>query len=156
MNSSLSSSAGSSYRWALDQLRLKLAARRYSPSTQRTYYHYFRSFLVYVYPLPLHHVGNDQVYQYHTEMIQRKNISRSTQNQSINAIKFYLEHVLGQDRQFFQLERPKKKQTLPEVLSLEQIQKLFRVTQNLKHKSILVTIYFRRFAGWRTHSTQNL
>ena len=135
------SSVDTGYRWALDQLSLKLAAMRYSESTQRAYYQSFRSFLGFVYPLPLHQVCKDQIYLYHTDLIRKKNISRSTQNQNINAIKFYLEHVLGQDRQLFQLERPKKVQKLPEVLSIEQVQALFKVTTNLKHKSMLVTIY---------------
>lgn len=141
MNAKVVTSSEAAYRWALDQLCLKLAARRYSASTQRTYFQFFRAFLAYVYPLPLHQVGKEQIYRYHMELIRKKNISRSTQNQSINAIKFYLEHVLGQDRQFFDLERPKKVQKLPEVLSLEQVQRLFKVTDNLKHKAILVTIY---------------
>ncbi|SNT37113.1 Site-specific recombinase XerD [Ekhidna lutea] len=141
MTSQINASCAHQYRWALEQLELKLIARRYSISTQRGYYQAFRSFLKFTYPLPLHHVGKDHIYQYHREMIQSRNISRSTQNQSINAIKFYLEHVLGQDRQFFDLERPKKVQKLPEVLSVEEVQAIFKVTTNLKHKAILVTIY---------------
>ena len=88
------SSSASQYRWALEQLMLKLVTRRYSESTQRCYHTAFRAFLAYVYPLPLHHVHKEHIYKYHAEMIRKQHISRSTQNQSINAIKFYLEHVL--------------------------------------------------------------
>jgi len=141
MNAAVVSTSASAYRWTLDQMDMKLVTRRYSPSTQRAYHDAFRSFLAYVYPLPLHQVGKDHIYQYHKELVQEKKVSRSTQNQSINAIKFYIEHVLGKDRQFFALERPKKVHTIPEVLTIEQVQQLFKVTKNLKHKSILVTIY---------------
>ncbi|WP_424964068.1 site-specific tyrosine recombinase/integron integrase [Ekhidna sp.] len=141
MTDAISNSCEQQYRWALEQLRTKLAARRYSMSTQKVYYHCFRSFLSYVYPLPLHHVGREQVYSYHREMIEKQNISRSTQNQSINAIKFYLEHVLGQDRQSFNLERPKKVKKLPDVLSVEEVARILKATHHLKHKAILTTIY---------------
>jgi len=86
-------------------------------------------------------------------MIQTHNISRSTQNQSINAIKYYLEHVLGQDRTFFELHRPKKVVKLPVVLSLEEIQRIFKCTPNLKHKAMLVTLYS---AGLRIGELLNL
>ncbi|WP_420577991.1 site-specific tyrosine recombinase/integron integrase [Ekhidna sp.] len=141
MNHAISVSCQQQYRWALEQLRIKLAARRYSKSTQQVYYHCFRSFLAHVYPLPLHQVGREQVYDYHRKLIEKQNISRSTQNQSINAIKFYLEHVLGQDRQSFNLERPKKVQKLPEVLSVEEVARILKASGNLKHKAILTTLY---------------
>ncbi|MEQ9006586.1 MAG: tyrosine-type recombinase/integrase, partial [Ekhidna sp.] len=138
---SIAASDAKSYRWALEQLQLQLQIKRYSLSTQRSYYQAFRAFLMFVYPLPLHHVGNLHVYKYHQEQIRKKNISRSTQNQSINAIKFYLEHVLRQDKQFFELERPKKVEKLPEVLSLEEVKLILKSTKNLKHKAMLTTIY---------------
>lgn len=101
MDKVLASETDTAYRWALTQLRIKLAALRYSESTQRAYYQSFRSFLAYVYPLPLHQVGKDQIYIYHTDLIKKKNISRSTQNQSINAIKFYLELCWARIGSFF-------------------------------------------------------
>lgn len=141
------------YQWALEQLKLQLEIKRYSSSTQRSYYQAFRSFLKFVYPLGLHHVNKQHVFKYHQEMIQNRNISRSTQNQSINAIKFYLEHVLRQDKQYFELERPKKEQKLPEILSLEEVQSILNCTSNIKHKAMLTTLYS---AGLRIGELLNL
>ena len=39
------------------------------------------------------------------------------------------------------VDRPRKERTLPEVLSEEEVSNLLHVTQNLKHKAILMTIY---------------
>ena len=68
-------------------------------------------------------------------------MSRSTQNQAINAIKFFYEIVLRQERKVYYLERPLKERRLPEVLSQEEIANLFLVTGNLKHKAMLMMIY---------------
>ncbi|MEQ9466445.1 MAG: tyrosine-type recombinase/integrase [Ekhidna sp.] len=138
---SLVSAEAKQYRWAMDQLRMQLLVKRYSESTRQVYCHAFREFLKYVYPTPLHHVGTQHILKYHQYLIENRKLSRSSQNQSINAIKFYLEHVLGQDRQFFKLERPKKIQKLPQVLSLEEVRLILKATGNLKHKAILTTIY---------------
>ncbi|MEQ9288711.1 MAG: tyrosine-type recombinase/integrase [Cyclobacteriaceae bacterium] len=141
------------YQVALQQLQLQLQVQRYSMSTQQSYYHAFRAFLRFVYPLPLHQVGKQQVYEYHQQMILGKKLSRSSQNQSINAIKFYLEHVLGQDRQFFDLKRPKKVEKLPGVLSTEEVGLILKNTLNIKHKAILTTLYS---AGLRMGELLNL
>lgn len=141
------------YETALSMLSDQLRVIRYSVSTQRTYYYMFREFLRYVYPKPLHQITKWDILQYHRSLIDNKGISRSYQNQSINAIKFYLEHVLKQDRQFFDLERPKKIKQLPDVLSIEEVAKILKCTHNLKHKTMLTTLYS---AGLRMGELLNL
>ncbi len=74
-------------------------------------------------------------------MIESKNISISQQNQRINAIKFYHEKVLGRDKQYYELYRLRKEHKLPEVLSKSEVKRIFNVTENLKHKCILMLIY---------------
>lgn len=153
MDSAIDLHASREYQQALYQLATQLKVIRYSDSTQRTYYHMFRSFLCYVYPLPLHRVTRQHVMRHHFDLVHKKDVSRSYQNQSINAIKFYLEHVLKQDRQFFDLERPKKQQRLPDVLSSEEVAGILKATHNLKHKTMLTTIYS---AGLRMGELLNL
>jgi len=70
-----------------------------------------------------------------------KGYSRSSQNQHINAIKFYLEKVLKQKQKSYYIERPLKKRMLPTVLSEQEIQLIFSNIKNLKHKAILSLIY---------------
>lgn len=129
------------YRIALELMRTQLIVSRYSTSTIHTYSYMFREFLKAVYPLPLYQVNKLHLQMYHRDLIYRKKVSRSYQNQSINAIKFYLERVLKQDRAFIDLERPKRPQVLPQVLSLNEIKRILGCTSNLKHKTILTTLY---------------
>jgi integrase len=42
---------------------------------------------------------------------------------------------------FYAIDRPKKKEKLPEVLSKAEIQTLIRCTRNIKHKCIISLIY---------------
>lgn len=131
----------SDYQAALAVLSTKLIVARYSESTCNSYRYMFREFLKYQYPKPLHQLTKWDIMKYQQYLIVEKKISRSYQNQSINAIKFYLESVLGHDRQLFDLQRPKKVKSLPQVLSIDEVQAILKNTRNLKHKAILTTIY---------------
>lgn len=143
----------SEYQYALTRLVQKLEIQRYSDSTCRTYYHMFRDFLRYTFPKPLHDLGKEDVMDYQLYLVRDRGVSRSYQNQSINSIKFYLEQVLGYDRQIFSLERPKKQQKLPLILSQEEVGRLISQMENLKHKAILSTVYS---AGLRRSELINL
>ena len=63
------------------------------------------------------------------------------QNQSINAIKFYYERVLGGKRKIYLVERPKREKVLPVVLNEEEIISTIRQVKNIKHKAIILLIY---------------
>ena len=69
------------------------------------------------------------------------NISESYQNQLINAIKAYYEHVLGMPREYYDIIRPKRSLNIPNVLSQQEILNILQWPTNIKHKAILWTIY---------------
>ena len=150
---SISSQPDEEYRLTLEMYRQRLVVRRYSPSTQSTYYSFFRNFLRHIYPMPLHQLNRKHILDYHQELIDRKKISRSYQNQSINAIKFYLEHLLGHERQTFEVLRPKIERKLPIVLTTDEISRIIQTIRNIKHKALLLTIYS---AGLRISEALNL
>lgn len=133
-------SNGQEYRQALDALVQKLEVRRYSISTIKTYRYMFREFLKYVYPMPLHRVNKEDIMSFQ-QMLVKRGVSRSYQNQSINALKFYLEQMLGNEKQLYELERPQKERKLPTVLSQEEVARVLSAIPNLKHKAILCAIY---------------
>jgi len=130
-----------------------LIQKRYSKNTQNIYYNYFKDFCIYFKKENLLNITTAQINAYILDLIKSKNISISQQNQRINAIKFYYEKVLGRDKQYYELHRPKKEHKLPKVLSKDEIKKIFDVTNNLKHKCILMLIYS---AGLRRSELLNL
>jgi len=130
-----------------------LIQKRYSENTIKTYCNYFKDFCIYFNNKVLETITTSQINSYILDLIKSKDISISQQNQRINAIKFYYEKILGRDKQYYELHRPKKEHKLPKVLSKDEIKKIFDVTNNLKHKCILMLIYS---AGLRRSELLNL
>jgi integrase/recombinase XerD len=130
-----------------------LEQKRYSKSTILTYSSYFKDYMYYFRDRDLAQVETNEINDYILSLIQLANISGSEQNQRINAIKFYYEKVLRRDKQYFQIERPRKEHALPDTLSKTDIQSILVCTSNIKHRCILELIYS---AGLRRSEILNL
>ncbi|GAA3592667.1 tyrosine-type recombinase/integrase [Flavivirga amylovorans] len=129
------------YLHAIKALEEALILKNYSIHTKKTYMHMFNMFLKFVHPKPLYKVDTSTITNYHIDLIQKRHRSASYQNQSINAIKFYLEIVMKHPKSYYDLKRPKKVASLPKVLSLNEVAKILNTTHNIKHKAILSIIY---------------
>ena len=121
------------------EIKQKLRYKRYSPNTISTYISCLEQFNRFIEREKLQ-INEPVIYQYLMGLV-AKGYSRSSQNQHINAIKFYLEKVLRQEQKSYHIERPLKKRILPTVLSEQEIQLIFSNIKNLKHKAILSLIY---------------
>ena len=129
------------YRECPTEMIEKLRELRYSEQTIKTYTSLFEEFINF-YPLfDIKAIGEQQIIQFVRYLVTDRKVSTSYQNQSINAIKFYYERVLGGQRKFYFLERPNKEKQLPVVCSEEEITAILKATENLKHKAIMMTIY---------------
>ncbi|MCK5066881.1 MAG: tyrosine-type recombinase/integrase [Bacteroidales bacterium] len=98
-------------------------------------------------------ISPEEINAYILKLIRTKGISPSQQNQRINAIKFYYEKVLGQEKRFYNIERPKKSRTLPKVLTETEVLSILKSLENIKHKAIIGTIYS---SGLRRNELINL
>lgn len=67
--------------------------------------------------------------------------SVSLLKQRIGAIKTFYKYTVGQPRKFDRIEYPRKSKKLPMVLSQDDIQRIIIGTENLKHKTIICTLY---------------
>ena len=114
---------------------------RYSPSTKANYESQLRKFLEYIAPLNITEISRATIDNYMIFLVKEKQVSISTQNTAINAIKFYLEHVQGGERTIYYNERPSKHFQLPTVLSEEEIQDLLWAASNIKHRCIMFMLY---------------
>jgi site-specific recombinase XerD len=97
-------------------------------------------------------ITEEQINNYLMYLVKR-NVSASYQNQAINAVKFYFEKVLGQQRKYYQIDRPFQDKKLPSVLSIEEVKSIIESIDNLKHKCIIQLIYS---AGLRISELINL
>ncbi len=126
---------------ALDIFIKTLQLKAYSDNTIKTY----RTELGVLLKLLRHHSVNDlqeaHIKSYILYLLQKKNYSESQAHTAINAIKFYFEKVLNRPQIVVHIPRPKKPWQLPKVYATEQVKKIIQVTQNEKHKSMLMLAY---------------
>ncbi|WP_297338525.1 site-specific integrase [Algoriphagus sp.] len=122
-------------------LSQKLILKAFSPSTVKNYTSALKQFLGFFESRDLKELSKEEIESFVYHQITKYKISESAQNTLINAIKAYYEHVLGRPRTVYEIQRPKKSHSLPNVLSKEEVAGLIGVTENLKHRAILMTIY---------------
>lgn len=137
----------------LIKLEEKLMLHRYSINTVKSYKSCFRKFLYHCKDRHPKELSYKDIRQFLLKNIKDYNLSNSMQNQLVNSIKFYYEHILGQDRATYDLERPKARKKLPYVLTEDEVNTLLCSIDNLKHRCILFTIYS---AGLRLSEVTNL
>ncbi len=137
----------------LAKVHQKLVLKGYSPHTLRNYKHELALFFKYFENFDLKSLDKDQIESYIYYLIDKYKISESKQNTAINAIKFYYEQVLKMPREYYDIQRPKRIKSLPNVLSQEEVFLLINQPKNLKHKAVLYTIYS---CGLRVSELRNL
>lgn len=123
------------------ELVLKLRELRYAPSTLKIYESAFLEFVNYYNKEELDQISERQIIAYLRYLVMERQVSESTQNQAINAIKFYYERVLGGRRKVYHIDRPRREKTLPAVLSTTEVASILKHTTNLKHKLLLMIAY---------------
>lgn len=133
----------------IEQLKLKA----YSASTLKTYRNEFLQLLQILKNKPVDTLTTDDLRRYLIYCFEKLHLSENTLHSRINAIKFYFEQVLGKEKFFWEIPRPKKPFQLPKLLNEEEIENLFKVINNKKHKAMLFTVYS---AGLRVSEIINI
>ena len=133
-------------------LRKYMEFRKYSPLSTNNYCSAFAGFLAHFEGLGVTHpdrINHTMVIEFLSQFKEP-----ATHSGYHSAIKVYYEKVARTGSEKFKyVERPKRNKKLPIVLSLEEIQKMFNVCANLKHKVILALLYS---AGLRVSELINL
>jgi integrase/recombinase XerD len=135
-------------RKMLEELQL----RNYSTHTQRAYIRGVADFAQHFKAAP-DQLGPEHVREYQLFLVQRKKLSWSQFNQAVCALRFFYRHVLHRNWMFEYIPYPRHEQKLPVVLSPAEVAALFHSTPNLKHRTMLMTIYA---AGLRVSELINL
>ncbi|GAA4883951.1 site-specific integrase [Flaviramulus aquimarinus] len=126
---------------ALYNLEKALVLKQYSVSSIRIYKKMFAVFLSKFMQRDLKQVNKEDIEGFVYELIKKSKVSECYQNQIINAIKAYYEHVLKMPREYYDIQRPKKARSIPNVLSKIEVLKIIQHPKNIKHRAILNTIY---------------
>lgn len=121
----------------IEEIQLK----GYSDSTLKTYRNEFGVFLNSLKQIPAESCTTEDVRNYILYCINELQLSEATVHSRMNAIKFYYEQVLKRERFLVEIPRPKKPLKLPKVIAPADIKKMFEVTANLKHNTMLKLCY---------------
>lgn len=70
-----------------------------------------------------------------------KNCSTSYANQNISAFKIFTEDVMHKEWDGFKIKRPRRTQKMPEVLSINEVERMIASTSNIKHRAMLTIMY---------------
>jgi len=138
---------------ALQRFTRQLHLKAYSASTIKTYTNEFTQFLQTIKDKPASDFSVSRLKDYFQYCYAVLHLSENTMHSKINALKFYYEQVLGREKFFWEIPRPKKHLILPKVLGEEELRRLFAAANNLKHKAILFAAYS---AGLRVSEVINL
>lgn len=82
-----------------------------------------------------------EVQRYLLHLIQERKLAWSSCRQAVCALRFFYEITLGRPRATFRVPLPKGAQTLPEILSREEVARLLTAPTTLKHRVLLMTTY---------------
>ena len=130
-----------------------LKLKNYSTNTILVYRNWFLFFLVH---FPNHKPSSIlkvEIMDFLVAFCNSSKWSATTQNQLINAIKFFYEKLLNRPTEVYQLPRAKKPEQLPTVFDESEILAIIKATENLKHKTILCLAYA---GGLRISEISNL
>jgi integrase/recombinase XerD len=123
-------------RSMLEELQL----RNYSPRTVEVYIRCVANFAQY-FKLSPDRLGPEHIRQYQLFLVQRKQVAWAVFNQTVCALRFFYHHVLHRDWMIEHIPYPRHEEKLPVVLSPTEVAAVFQATRNLKHRTILMTIY---------------
>lgn len=112
----------------------------YASATKRSYLYHLQQFALYFNRCPSQ-LEQTHIIEYLCYLAEDKKVSKSTINTAYSAIKLLYTRILEQPWNEVQIPRPKRKKKLPVVLSKAQVQQIFSVTTNLKHRTLLMLTY---------------
>jgi site-specific recombinase XerD len=114
--------------------------RNFSTGTQRSYIHYVEAFANYYKTNP-EQLGLDEIRNYKLHLLEERKLSPQSINCFISAVRFLYAETLEMPWNWEQFPRLKTPQTLPVVLSANEVMEFFRCVGILKHRVILMLCY---------------
>ncbi|MBX7136793.1 MAG: integron integrase [Oligoflexia bacterium] len=118
----------------LDQVRNKLRVLHYGYSTEKTYLHWIKRFILFNQKRHPAEMGEEEIAAFLNHLATHQNVAASTQNQALCAVIFLYKQVLdkrvGDLRGLTWFKRPK---LLPVVLSRQEIIRIFSNLSGVEH-----------------------
>ncbi len=121
------------------QAHLKLKA--YSASTMRTYLGEMKQLLGLLKDIPADNLETVHLKRYLLFCHEKLHLTENSLHSRMNAMKYYYEQVLGKEKFFWEIPRPKKQLQLPHFFNQDEITAILNSVDNVKHKTMLMLAY---------------
>ena len=119
-----------------------LEIKRYSDNSIKAYIGLLASFDAYIgFGQEIHRLNNKHLLQKIREFIIDKSYAYTTQKQLISVLVLYMREMHRVHLDLDTLKPRKPQRILPNIVSKEEVKKLLDVTENVKHRAMLTTIY---------------
>lgn len=122
------------------QITEHLKLKGYSPKTIKAYRNNVTRFLEHTHKEP-EEITNDDIRNYILFLLEGLGGSHSYANQVLSALKLFFREILNRNDIVYNLPRPKRENTLPEILSKEEVGRILCSVSNIKHRAILYLVY---------------
>lgn len=118
-----------------------IVSENYSKQTVQNYLSALKFFLSYVEELKTEKIEESHIRDYLYFCKEERNYSYSSMKQVLASIRYLYAKVLRKSIPEILNMKLRKPQTLPVVLSVEEVSRIINCTENIKHKAILLLIY---------------
>lgn len=115
--------------------------KRYSNRTIDTYTGVLKTFFRFLQNKAPDRVVRDDIIRFNSDYIIAGRYSAAYQNQAVNAIKLFYSTTEKRELKIEEIERPRRKRKLPDILSKQEVEQILRVPVNFKHHIMLSLIY---------------
>ncbi len=120
----------------IDDLRV----RNYAPGTIGLYIRSVASFAKHFGKSP-DQLGPEHIREYQAYLVNTKNVSWAVFNCAVCSLRFFYKFTLGKPWMIEHIPFPKQENKLPVVLSPAELATFFQAVPNLKHRTVLMTMY---------------
>ena len=134
------------------RMKMDMELKGYSPKTIKNYIRHVSDFSKFYNKSP-ELLREKEIREYLHYCIMENKLSEGTVNYINSGLKFFCTKTLNRYWNLDEIFRIKEPKKLPSVLSSEEVKSIFDVTDNLKHRAILMTVYS---AGLRVSEICNL
>jgi integron integrase len=124
----------------MEQCREVMRFRRLALRSEQAYLEWIKRFIFFHDKRHPKDMGEGEVRAFLTHLAARQNVAASTQNQAFNALVFLYRHVLGRDLELRGVERARRSQFVPVVLSKAEVVRLLESLPD-KHRLFFQFLY---------------
>jgi len=118
----------------------EMEVRRFSASTKKSYLLAVRGLAGYYLESP-EKISRNKLKDYVHYLLETRKLNWSTVNGVVSGLKFFYAEVLNRQEDVLAIPARKTPRQLPEILSAEEVKRLFDSADNQKHRVFLMTTY---------------